>query len=415
MSYEPRPQLAPSRLTNRRTHETRKEKRSAALLGLNATLCDSPTRTAAPTSRRHSSPPSQGPARAACGEGPRLRSPRAGSHLFLGLAARLVDRILVLLGGLARVLLLLIVFGRLRDERRDGTMRKGGSAQLLAPTPRLSPHPAPRSPCCGCCCSQDVGRERKPRTRGSRKTLRRGAGYVTSLPPSDATTSLPQAGGAMAIFSVYVVNKAGGLIYQLDHYAPRSDTEKTFSFPLDLVLRPRDERVVVAFGQRDGIRVGHAVLAINGAEVNGRLTADGKDVLEFLSNPANYPVSIRFGRHRLSSNEKLMLASMFHSLFAIGSQLSPEVGSSGIEMLETDTFKLHCFQTLTGIKFVVLADPRQAGIDALLRKIYEIYSDFALKNPFYSLEMPIRCELFDQNLKLALEVAEKAGPFGPGS
>ncbi|NXT93744.1 TPPC4 protein, partial [Anhinga rufa] len=64
---------------------------------------------------------------------------------------------------------------------------------------------------------------------------------------------------------------------------------------------------------------------------------------------------------------------------------------------------------------VVLADPRQAGIDALLRKIYEIYSDFALKNPFYSLEMPIRCELFDQNLKLALEVAEKAGSFGPGS
>uniref|UniRef100_A0A663M1H1 Trafficking protein particle complex subunit n=1 Tax=Athene cunicularia TaxID=194338 RepID=A0A663M1H1_ATHCN len=72
-------------------------------------------------------------------------------------------------------------------------------------------------------------------------------------------------------------------------------------------------------------------------------------------------------------------------------------------------------QRYDGIKFVVLADPRQAGIDSLLRKIYEIYSDFALKNPFYSLEMPIRCELFDQNLKLALEVAEKAGPFGPGS
>lgn len=134
-----------------------------------------------------------------------------------------------------------------------------------------------------------------------------------------------------------------------------------------------------------------------------------------LKDPSNYPVSIRFGRARLSSNEKLMLASMFHSLFAIGSQLSPEVGSSGIEMLETDVFKLHCFQTLTGIKFIVLADPRQSGIDALLRKIYEVYSDFALKNPFYSLEMPIRCELFDQNLKSALEVAEKAGNFGAGS
>ncbi|XP_016138707.1 trafficking protein particle complex subunit 4-like [Sinocyclocheilus grahami] len=161
--------------------------------------------------------------------------------------------------------------------------------------------------------------------------------------------------------------------------------------------------------------VGHAVLSINGVDVTVKYTTEGKEILEYLKDPANYPVSIRFGRPHLTSNEKLVLASMFHSLFAIGSQLSPEVGSSGIEMRETDMFKLHCFQTLTGIQFIVLADPRQSGIDALLRKIYEIYSDFALKNPFYSLEMPIRCELFDQNLKSALEIAEKAGTFGPGS
>lgn len=61
------------------------------------------------------------------------------------------------------------------------------------------------------------------------------------------------------------------------------------------------------------IAVGHAVLAINGVDVNGKYTADGKEVLEYLGNPANYPVSIRFGRPRLTSNEKLMLASMFHS------------------------------------------------------------------------------------------------------
>ena len=45
---------------------------------------------------------------------------------------------------------------------------------------------------------------------------------------------------------------------------------------------------------------------------------------------------------------------------------------------------------LVGIKLIVLADPRQSGIEALLRKIYEVYSDFALKNPFYSIDMPIR-------------------------
>lgn len=59
--------------------------------------------------------------------------------------------------------------------------------------------------------------------------------------------------------------------------------------------------------------VGHAVLSINGVDVCGKNTADGKDILEYLKDASNYPVSIRFGRARLSSNEKLMLASMFHS------------------------------------------------------------------------------------------------------
>lgn len=58
----------------------------------------------------------------------------------------------------------------------------------------------------------------------------------------------------MAIFSVYVVNKAGGLIYQYDNYVPRSEVEKTFSYPLDLVLKHHDEKVIVSFGQRDGIK-----------------------------------------------------------------------------------------------------------------------------------------------------------------
>lgn len=58
----------------------------------------------------------------------------------------------------------------------------------------------------------------------------------------------------MVIFSVYVVNKAGGLIYQYDNYVPRTEVEKTFSYPLDLVLKHHDEKVVVSFGQRDGIK-----------------------------------------------------------------------------------------------------------------------------------------------------------------
>lgn len=58
---------------------------------------------------------------------------------------------------------------------------------------------------------------------------------------------------------------------------------------------------------------------------------------------------------------------------------------------------------------MVIADPSHTGLEQLLKKIYELYSDFALKNPFYSLEMPIRCELFDTNLQAVLEQADKSG------
>lgn len=217
----------------------------------------------------------------------------------------------------------------------------------------------------------------------------------------------------MTIFSVYIVNRAGGLIFQLDHSQPRTEVEKTFSYPLELTLKIYDERVVVAFGQRDGIKVGHTVLGINGEVVRGRqLEASGKDVLEMIADSDNYPIAIKFGRPKLSTNERIMLASMFHSLYAIGCQLSPAIKSSGIQVLETDAFKLHCFQTLTGIKIIVLADPKHSGIDALLRKIYEIYSDYALKNPFYSIDMPIRCELFDVNLQAALDSSERPSLYG---
>jgi trafficking protein particle complex subunit 4 len=45
--------------------------------------------------------------------------------------------------------------------------------------------------------------------------------------------------------------------------------------------------------------------------------------------------------------------------------------------------------------------------ETLLRKLYELYADYALKNPFYSIDMPIRCEKFDEALKILLEKHEK--------
>lgn len=155
--------------------------------------------------------------------------------------------------------------------------------------------------------------------------------------------------------------------------------------------------------------MGHVLTAVNGITVTGRELEDGRDVMEMLEQPENFPITLKFSRAKMTTNEKIFLASMFYPLFAIASQLSPEPRCSGIEVLEADTFRLYCFQTLTGIKFMIVAEPSQSGMEILLKRIYDLYADYALKNPFYALEMPIRCELFETNLQTLLETVEKSG------
>ena len=135
-----------------------------------------------------------------------------------------------------------------------------------------------------------------------------------------------------------------------------------------------------------------------------------------------------------SGNEMLMLASTFHSLHAIASQVSPAPGCRGIEHMRTATFELQCMTTPTGgcggrrgrsarphgrpvagIKFVLIADRGAQRLGDTLRRIYALYSDYVMKvggaarrrrhspltararpqNPFYEMDMPIRCSRFD--------------------
>lgn len=159
------------------------------------------------------------------------------------------------------------------------------------------------------------------------------------------------------------------------------------------------------------------MLAINGESVTGRKLGERDVIDDILSNEDNFPISLkwlkvvfisiinskidlhlynfRFGLLKLTTNEKIVLSSMFHSLYAIAAlqigSKKDKLKSSGIEMMETDNFRLNCLQTMTGVKFLVISDLTvPANKDVLLKKIYELYTDYALKNPFYSLDMPIR-------------------------
>ncbi|KAI0526146.1 Sybindin-like protein [Xylaria bambusicola] len=124
------------------------------------------------------------------------------------------------------------------------------------------------------------------------------------------------------------------------------------------------------------------------------------------------------GLNQLNTNDYLVLAGTFHGVHAITTRLNPlkqqqqQQGASnasdsipnrpdppsGLEVLESENFRLQCFNTLTGTKFLLFTDTLQANVDVAMRKVYDLYADYVTKNPFYSLEMPIRCDTFDRKL-----------------
>ena len=107
---------------------------------------------------------------------------------------------------------------------------------------------------------------------------------------------------------------------------------------------------------------------------------------------------------KLDVNDHLRLASTFNGLALIMKELSPVKGSSQMLELEADSFVLQSFDTPTGLKFFITADPDSRHLEAFLREVYVLYADYVLKNPFYELDMPIQCEKFEERVqKLAAD------------
>uniref|UniRef100_A0A0N4ZE51 Trafficking protein particle complex subunit n=1 Tax=Parastrongyloides trichosuri TaxID=131310 RepID=A0A0N4ZE51_PARTI len=215
----------------------------------------------------------------------------------------------------------------------------------------------------------------------------------------------------MSIQHVFIISKAGSLIYSWENKANESiSVDKTYQYPLDIKLDIIDQKPTVVFGECEKIKLRYIVTSINNkAIVNGKFNDNDeeKDLMEYLEDKKNYPLTLTFNSPQLTANEKIILSSMFHSLYTIAAQVAPTPKSYGIECLETTQFKLHCFQSLTGVKFIaVVSDSFTQSVDGLLKKVYEIYADFALKDPFYAIDMPIRCEKFDEALNNTLEKYE---------
>jgi hypothetical protein len=60
----------------------------------------------------------------------------------------------------------------------------------------------------------------------------------------------------------------------------------------------------------------------------------------------------------------------------------------------TKGYRLHLFETLSGLRFVLTTDPNVETVQDTLKQLFTIYADFAVKNPLYTMGDAIDCQLF---------------------
>ena len=114
-----------------------------------------------------------------------------------------------------------------------------------------------------------------------------------------------------------------------------------------------------------------------------------------------------------------------HLIGIVGFLLYAAGADDGIEEIRASGMILQCFQTVTGIKFVItvaVSDPPNhnnnnsnnnnnsineplvsSTLRDVLKEIYVLYTECVLKDPFYELEMPIRSDLFVQGVDLLIQ------------
>ncbi|VDM22671.1 unnamed protein product [Hydatigera taeniaeformis] len=226
----------------------------------------------------------------------------------------------------------------------------------------------------------------------------------------------------MSVYSVYVISESGSLQMYYDRTLPTVELERTFSFPLSFVFENVDGRLAVVFGATNEIKLGYCVLAVNGVNANGTILEDGRDILELFGNPSNFPITIRLGTPRMRLNDRITVASMFQAIHHMARVLTPSpvnvdamnskssivTEPSGIQTIETPEARIHCYESITGTKFLLITDARiPSAARGALKLVYEAYTDYVLKNPFYSPNQPFNFEFFNVRLRKICDQVEK--------
>lgn len=183
----------------------------------------------------------------------------------------------------------------------------------------------------------------------------------------------------MAIQSILIINKSGGLIYQREFLKSGNDMKS-------------NDYLILA-GTLHGVFAIASQLTPKALKLSSNGTSGNTKKLE-TDHTVPYITGLGVSQQEMGSFKK---PDYFTDGFMSWNK-------SGLRQLVTDEFSMFVYQTLTGIKFVLISTQQSTSnmavtiAENLLRKAYCLYSDYVMKNPFYSLEMPVKCELFDTKL-----------------
>jgi len=91
---------------------------------------------------------------------------------------------------------------------------------------------------------------------------------------------------------------------------------------------------------------------------------------------------------------KLMYGMIF-SIKSFASRLSPTDMKEGFLNFTTSKYKLHFFETPSGLKFIMNTDLNVGNMKDVLQQIFSsIYVEYVVKNPLCELDQPVTSELF---------------------
>ena len=92
------------------------------------------------------------------------------------------------------------------------------------------------------------------------------------------------------------------------------------------------------------------------------------------------------GGRVISENKRITWASALHGFLALSKELSPIQDSGAAEIIETAEYTLHCYSTLTELRIIVSTHTSVSRVEGLMSELYSAYTDYVLKNPFYTVD-----------------------------